>query len=574
MLAHSPPVESALRARGSHRTNEATNYLWRERHHLVHAASATTVRSSHWQRRRSRDLNDSFRPSLGAFVKNKYRTSIWIRLRRPTATFNHSWTNLAPLLFVVVAGCGIDDRVIEEPDGNDGARSAEASIEGSLPERLIPGSDARALGETTTDGDAARLDDKSSPASDVDAFADAQVDAVRKDDGSTAIDAACASRNLCGGCDPLPAKPGDLCGHCGTYACAPGQAGLTCIDPGVNACGGCGTITTPPGASCGSCGSYVCSADKTTTVCSGANANACGGCGTLIAAPNTPCGKCGEYTCSADKSQVSCVDPGVNACGACGTLAASPGSACGACGKYQCTADKTSVSCSDPGRNACLGCGALVAAPTAPCGSCGRYVCNAAGSAVSCSDPGLNACGTCGALPTAFGTRCGSCGGTIQCDSTCSVADPPTLNQACGCGGTIACSGACNQSGCNRITFDIVTGADDLRQDSSATATIVIAGIAQTFTLKAQNAAAWGNGSDNVVAITVPAQPSSAFGPITITLTSHNGAFETDDNWNVQSVRATLSNGTTSPCLVFGSGNPLKRLTGSDGSLSLAPGGC
>jgi hypothetical protein len=64
---------------------------------------------------------------------------------------------------------------------------------------------------------------------------------------------------------------------------------------------------------------------------------------------------------------------------------------------------------------------------------------------------------------------------------------------------------------------------------------------------------------------------------MTITLTSHNHFPETDDNWNVQSVEVTVEkNGSKgSNCLFKGSGTPLKRLTGSDPSLTLQPGdGC
>jgi hypothetical protein len=40
---------------------------------------------------------------------------------------------------------------------------------------------------------------------------------------------------------------------------------------------------------------------------------------------------------------------------------------------------------------------------------------------------------------------CGSCGGTVQCDGTCSIPNPPNLGAACGsCGGTIQCNGACS----------------------------------------------------------------------------------------------------------------------------------
>jgi hypothetical protein len=123
----------------------------------------------------------------------------------------------------------------------------------------------------------------------------------------------------------------------------------------------------------------------------------------------------------------------------------------------------------------------------------------------------------------------------------------------------------------DQISFDIVTGGDDLRGDSSATATVGLPGGAQTFTLKAQSDPGWGNNSDNVRTFTIsgPAQPASAFGPVTITLTSHNGIFETNDNWNVQSVRVTLTGASGSTQLYDDSGNPFARLTGDQPSVTL-----
>ena len=123
----------------------------------------------------------------------------------------------------------------------------------------------------------------------------------------------------------------------------------------------------------------------------------------------------------------------------------------------------------------------------------------------------------------------------------------------------------------NQITFNILTGGDDLRGDSSATATVKIGGGSQTFTLKAQSDSGWGNNSDHVKTFTIagPAQPPSAFGNVTFTLTSHNSFPETDDNWNIQSVTITLNGPGGSTTLLTRSGNPFARLTGSSPSVTV-----
>jgi hypothetical protein len=129
----------------------------------------------------------------------------------------------------------------------------------------------------------------------------------------------------------------------------------------------------------------------------------------------------------------------------------------------------------------------------------------------------------------------------------------------------------------NQVTFNIGTGGDDLRGDSSATASIVLPGGTQTFTLKAQSDPGWPNNSDHTKTFTIAgaAQPLSAFGNITITLTSHNSFGETDDNWNVQTVSITVNGSSGSACLYNKGGNPLARLTGSQPSVTLQPGtGC
>jgi hypothetical protein len=93
---------------------------------------------------------------------------------------------------------------------------------------------------------------------------------------------------------------------------------------------------------------------------------------------------------------------------------------------------------------------------------------------------------------------------------------------------------------------------------SEASATVQLPGGAQTFTLKAQNASGWGNFTTNTRTFMLagPAQPLSAFGKITITLTSHDSIFETPDNW-----KAIGAGGSAS--IYSSSGNPLARLTGS-----------
>ena len=125
----------------------------------------------------------------------------------------------------------------------------------------------------------------------------------------------------------------------------------------------------------------------------------------------------------------------------------------------------------------------------------------------------------------------------------------------------------------NEITFDIDTGGDDLRGDSSATASVALPGGTQTFTLKGQSDPSWGNNSDHVKSFKIsgPPQPFTAFGNITITLTSHNGFLETDDNWNIQSVLVTLSGSGGSSTFMLKSGEPLARLTGSSPSVTLHP---
>jgi hypothetical protein len=223
------------------------------------------------------------------------------------------------------------------------------------------------------------------------------------------------------------------------------------------------------------------------------------------------------------------------------------------------------------------------------CGSCGgTYTCSGSCSVATPSNYGQT-CGSCGgtytcsgscsvATPSNYGQTCGSCGGTYTCSGSCSVATPTNYGQSCNCGGTYQCNGNCSASPCptyGQISFDITTGSDDLRQDSSATAGVAIGGAQQSFTLKAQNAAGWNNNAENVVTVTFGSQEFSAFGSTVITLTSHNSGLEGDDNWNIQSIKATLIGSSGNRCLFSVSGNPFARLTGSGPSVTIAAGsGC
>jgi hypothetical protein len=117
----------------------------------------------------------------------------------------------------------------------------------------------------------------------------------------------------------------------------------------------------------------------------------------------------------------------------------------------------------------------------------------------------------------------------------------------------------------DHVSIAITTGGDDLRDDSEATFALTINGPALNFELKGQNEPHWDNFSahQKVFAISPP-QSLNAIQNVIITLTSHDNGGENDDNWNVQSVGATLFNAKNEQtCLLNSIGNPLFRLTGA-----------
>ena len=123
----------------------------------------------------------------------------------------------------------------------------------------------------------------------------------------------------------------------------------------------------------------------------------------------------------------------------------------------------------------------------------------------------------------------------------------------------------------NSIQFFILTGGDDLRGDSSATATLLSANGAklQVLTLKNQNQPGWGNNSRNLISLELkPPRPLFAIQHIQIDLQSHDKFGETADNWNVQDVNVMLGNdGVGNRELMGAVGEPLQRLTHSLPSL-------
>jgi hypothetical protein len=135
----------------------------------------------------------------------------------------------------------------------------------------------------------------------------------------------------------------------------------------------------------------------------------------------------------------------------------------------------------------------------------------------------------------------------------------------------------------NRIQFDILTGGDDLRGDSTATATVAVGGKPLTFELKAQSDHSWDLNTEHVKTFALPGNVSlNSLGEVNVALQSHNSGTETDDNWNVQTVGVTpmLVVPDTDPSLPFVvryttcfarvSGNPFVRLTGSTPSATIS----
>ncbi len=138
--------------------------------------------------------------------------------------------------------------------------------------------------------------------------------------------------------------------------------------------------------------------------------------------------------------------------------------------------------------------------------------------------------------------------------------------------GTSACLPPAQPITFDHLVFAIRTGGDDLRGDSSATASVSLPGSTPVFTLKAESDGSWGNNSlhTKTFGLNTPEQ-LSAFGAISVRLTSHNHFPETDDNWNIQAISVTATGPHGNSCVINESGNPFARLTGSGPSVALHP---
>jgi len=81
--------------------------------------------------------------------------------------------------------------------------------------------------------------------------------------------------------------------------------------------------------------------------------------------------------------------------------------------------------------------------------------------------------------------------------------------------------------------LEIATGGDDLRDDSSATVSALsnLQANLQIFTLKRQNQPGFGNNTSYQQMFGFNGTSTPEVGSVSITLTSHNSLFETDDNW-------------------------------------------
>jgi hypothetical protein len=121
------------------------------------------------------------------------------------------------------------------------------------------------------------------------------------------------------------------------------------------------------------------------------------------------------------------------------------------------------------------------------------------------------------------------------------------------------------------LEITIVTGSDNLRSDSSATAYVLVVEGNETkefsTILKSEAESEWGNETTHgPIAWNLPPgitnENISRFG---IRMQSHEGGTETSDNWNINSVLVTYPDGSGGQAvLVEVAGGPLVRLTGSE----------
>jgi hypothetical protein len=126
-------------------------------------------------------------------------------------------------------------------------------------------------------------------------------------------------------------------------------------------------------------------------------------------------------------------------------------------------------------------------------------------------------------------------------------------------------------TGITNLDITVVTGEDNLREDSSATAWILVIEGKETkeysMVIKTETDPEWKNNSTHgPIGWNVPQGISneniSRFG---IRMQSHESGTETSDNWNINTVQVTYPDGGGgNAVLVDQAGGPLVRLTGSE----------
>jgi hypothetical protein len=136
-----------------------------------------------------------------------------------------------------------------------------------------------------------------------------------------------------------------------------------------------------------------------------------------------------------------------------------------------------------------------------------------------------------------------------------------------------ACPPLAHSQTFNQIEFVIVTGDDDLRADSSATAILLDPSGTKlkTLILKANGQPSWNSNTMHTISFGLnPPLSFFSIGHIMITLTSQHSFTETNDSWSVQEVVVNFSNnGSGSKQLLSATGSPLVRLSGSQPSTIL-----
>ena len=187
----------------------------------------------------------------------------------------------------------------------------------------------------------------------------------------------------------------------------------------------------------------------------------------------------------------------------------------------------------------------------------------------SVSDPLLNAWSS----PAEIGDNCNQAVGATQPDgSNVNLNAARFVVQQIWSNLTSSCS-----LGLPSLKLEVATGGDDLRGDSSATISALsnVGATEQTFTLKPQNQPGFPNNSsyDQMFGFSGTATP--LVGSISITLTSHNSLFETNDNWNIQGVVGQIVDSAGNfVCQFSANGNPLVRLTGDVPTGNVSADGC